>query len=223
MINKHTDTPTCAPADTPTSTPADASTNTPTDVPTDVCENSTECASNPFLLWAKRELDMLLEGIDDGADNDGDVDYMQKKVNKNIVDGDYDRMQKRVNKDIMDILTVFAEQGHSGFSAGYVINMLQRLLNWIPIKPLTGEDDEWEEAYEDVEQNTRCPGVFRHGKDNSTATYNGRVFSDDGGRTWFTNRDSHVPITFPFYVPTEPEYVILENTPEGGDKDADTL
>lgn len=185
MINKHTDTP--------------------TSMPTDACENSTECASNPFLLWVQRELDMILEGIDDDACGA--------------------RMQKKVNKDIKDILTVFAKQGHS---AGYVINMLQRLLNWIPIKPLTGEDDEWEEAYEDVEQNIRCPGVFRHGKDNSTATYRGRVFSDDGGHTWFTNRNSHVPITFPFYVPTEPEYVILENTPEeealkDGDKDANTL
>ena len=123
-----------------------------------------------------------------------------------------DEMQQMMNKDILQIVEVFSEQGHTGFSASYALNIINRLLDWKPITALTGDDDEWENIHEDTYQNKRCSAVFKKGKDNSTAYYiDGKVFSDDGGETWYTCRESRVPVTFPYVVPEKPERIILEN------------
>lgn len=82
-----------------------------------------------LLEWAKKELDLL------NKDNDG--------------------MQKMMNKNILDILEVFCDQGHSGFSASYLTNILNRLMDWKPLSPLTGADDEWHECSGGDEQNIR--------------------------------------------------------------------
>lgn len=131
-----------------------------------------------------------------------------------LVGGKEDEMQKRINADILAVLETFSNQEHSNFSAQYVIRTITRLMDWKPITPLTGEDDEWCEPYDSkvntTQQNKRCSSVFRKDYDNSTAYHiEGKIFSDDGGQTWFTNRKSFVPVTFPFHVPDEPEKVIL--------------
>jgi hypothetical protein len=148
-----------------------------------------------FELWAKNELELLEKGCKDAVSL-----YVQKKVTKNV----------------MDVVKIFDKQGHSGFSASYTLNLIRMLLDWKPIEPLTGEDDEWEEVKEwnkekNTQQNKRCSAVFRDNFDNSTAYYlHGKVFSVDGGITWFRKRESRVPIKFPFKVPLEPEYVYLD-------------
>jgi hypothetical protein len=39
-----------------------------------------------------------------------------------------------------------------------------------------------------------------------------KVFSDDGGKTWFTNMNSREVIEFPYAVPTSPKrYLVDEN------------
>ena len=130
-------------------------------------------------------------------------------------------------KDILEIVDVFSAQGHSGLSASYAINVLNRLLRYRPLTPLTGEEDEWEESKflsdeeKTVEQNKRFSSVFRENHDNSTAyDIDGKIFSDDGGETWYTNRHSKVPITFP-YLPGDdyPEKVILEDGARVGKKE----
>jgi hypothetical protein len=146
-----------------------------------------------FELWAKNELELIEKGCEDAVSL-----YEQKKVTKNV----------------MDVVKIFDKQGHSDFSASYTLNLIRRLLDWKPIKPLTGEDDEWgEELNKDkhTQQNKRCSAVFRKNFDNSTAYYfRGKVFSDDGGKTWLTKRESVVPIAFPYEVPLEPEYIYLD-------------
>jgi hypothetical protein len=124
------------------------------------------------------------------------------------------------HKNILDVVKLFAEQNHTGFTAPYSIDLIKRLLAWKPITPLTGEDDEWGPEYRlsigIVQQNHRCSGVFRYNHDNSTAHYiEGKVFSDDGGETWFSQgKSSSVPVTFPFMVPLEPEYILINKEEE---------
>ena len=101
--------------------------------------------------FAKRELDILLKEAIDSKDNDAI------------------EMQKIINDNILELLRVFERQGHSGFSASYVLNHFKRLANFQPITALTGKEDEWVEIGENCEQNIRCPSVFRDNKDNSTA------------------------------------------------------
>ena len=96
--------------------------------------------------------------------------------------------------------------------------MVCRLINWKPIVPLTGDEEEWNtcEIESGSEQNKLCTAVFRDDKDNSTAYYiYGKVFSDNGGISWFTNNNSFIPVTFPFTVPDESEKVYLDE--EGND------
>jgi hypothetical protein len=141
------------------------------------------------------------------------VDWAKEELAR--IGGQDDEMQQAMNRDILQIVETFSDQGHSGFSAGYALNIIKRLLNWKPILPLTGEDDEWGETYkgdeEKTQQNKRCSAVFRKNYDNSTAYYiNGKVFSDDKGESWYTDRNSFVPVTFPYDVPEQPERIILD-------------
>lgn len=145
--------------------------------------------------FAKRELKIISDKCEEGEDS---------------------KMQSAINEDIMQIIKTFSEQGHSGFSASYVISIINKLLKFQPLSELTGNDDEWVKLdyTEDVcYQNIRCPSIF---KDNSGKAYNmdGKVFSNDNGHTWYTNKDSRVYITFPYSVPNNPEYVIIDNKVE---------
>lgn len=63
----------------------------------------------------------------------------------------------------------------------------------------------------DKDQNKRCSRVFRDENGNAHNT-NGRVFSDDGGKTWFGSRDSRKDISFPCTSEElKPEYIILNS------------
>lgn len=107
---------------------------------------------------------------------------------------------------ILELLEVFDNQGHSGFSAPYVADMFHRLAMYKPVSPLTGEDDEWNDVGDGGSlQNKRYSAVFK-GKDGTAYNIQGKVFTDDG-EIWYTCKDSRVNVTFPYEVPDKPEYV----------------
>ena len=108
-------------------------------------------------------------------------------------------------KAILDLIELFASQGHSGFSGSYVINAFSRLVRFKPLSPLTGEDDEWNELRDGSFQNKRYSAVFKD-KDGTAYNVEGKVFTDDG-ELWYTCKDSRVNVTFPYVVPDKPEYV----------------
>ena len=128
-----------------------------------------------------------------------------------------DELQNRMKDGILTMVNVFSAQGHSGLSANYAINVLERLLRYKPITPLTGEESEWKEAWgqRGTQQNRRCSSVFRENHDNSTAyDIDGRVFSDDGGRTFYSCSESKIPVKFPYMPKSKPEMVILKERNE---------
>lgn len=121
-------------------------------------------------------------------------------------------VQKVINKDILDIIKLFSEQGHSGFSAHYSMNILKRLMDYKPLSPITDNENEWTKLDYDNDlafQCKRCPSLF---KDSDGRVYNveGRIFSDDSGHTWYTNGNSRIYVTLPYSVPDKPEYVVLD-------------
>ena len=147
--------------------------------------------------YAKRELDILCQPDENGRKGP---------------------MQEMADKNVLDIVAMFAEQGHSVISAPYVLSILDRVLRFKPITPLTGDDDEWNDIGGGQEQNKRYASVFRYDHDNATAyDIDGKVFSDDGGRTFYSCRESSVPVTFPYMPPTHPERVILKEATEDAD------
>lgn len=145
-----------------------------------------------------------------------------------------DEMQQLMMDQLLEIGDLFASHGHSGFSASYSIDCLNKLLRFEPLVPLTGEDWEWNEVSEqsgyECYQNNRCSTVFKQADrfDGQPYDINGKVFwewyecelyEDEEGypgitnvKTYYTSSDSFVPITFP-YTPTT-EYVFKESESE---------
>lgn len=118
-----------------------------------------------------------------------------------------DEMQQALCEHLLKLLDVFAEEGHSGTSATYTVEVFRKLALFKPIAPLTGQPDEWllvgEQNGQQLYQNTRCSHVFKEGND--AYDIDGRIFyewrSDEDGaqfKSCFTNRDSRVSVTFPY-------------------------
>ena len=141
-----------------------------------------------------------------------ELDLLSGRVNpetgEKVKGFESDDMQDWIEKCVLDILDLIANQGHSGFSHGYLLSLLIPLLKGKPITPLTGNDWEWDNEYGLI-QNKRCFSVF---KDPGGSAYSteGYAFSDDGGKTYWTSRESWKTVTFPCdNKQLETEYVIL--------------
>ena len=114
-------------------------------------------------------------------------------------DSDYGGM---MGDAVLKMIDVFADEGHSGMSAGLAVSIFEKLARYEPLTPLTGADDEWNEVGPGVYQNRRCSHVFK----DETGAYDieGRIFREPNG-CCFTGAKSRVPVTFP-YTPKR-EYV----------------
>ena len=149
-----------------------------------------------FVKWAENELQRLI-----------DIAHPEDK-----------KEQEESHEVIMELIKKLNYKFYNGAKERYIANTFTKLVQSQPLTPLTGEDDEWMDATDPksgftLEQNKRCMSVFRRNKDNSTATYlHGKLFSDDGGETWWSNPDSVILVTFPFTPPPHPEYIILEKS-----------
>lgn len=78
---------------------------------------------------------------------------------------------------VMNMVYVFAAEGHSGFSANLAIDLFSTVARYKTLTPLTSDPDEWMDVTCGQEkrqwQNKRDP----------------RCFSDDGGKTWYNYED----------------------------------
>jgi len=137
-------------------------------------------------------------------------------------------IQKLVTKQVLELIEVFANQGHSGFSADYVAGLFDQLVHWRPLTPLTGDDDEWNDVSRyhtegrPIYQNKRCSRVFKEA--------DGRVYdveywymkSPDGST--YTNMHCFQDIVFP-YMPQKPKLleIIDPDDVESNEKKIQTL
>lgn len=121
-----------------------------------------------------------------------------------------DDMQKCICKDALAIISIFEEQGHSGTTAPYLIDLLSNLLMYKPLTPLTGADAEWKLCDDGTWQNIRYSKIFKTTPDNSTAyNINAVVFFEwyenketgEKEKMFFTSKDSRKPVQFP-YIPS---------------------
>jgi len=141
---------------------------------------------------------------------------------------DGDDYNSAMRKHILHMIEEFADEGHSGFSGAYAIQILTRLLDFKPLAPLTGKDDEWNDvaSYGDGNtmrwQNNRHSSVFKDA-DGSCYDIDGKVFWEwwrdlETGlavKTYYTSRDSRVPVTFPYTVPDKPIYEYRHTDEDG--------
>lgn len=118
-----------------------------------------------------------------------------------------DEMQEAICNHVLKLLDVFADEGHSGSTAPYAINLFKTLASFEPIVPLTGEDWEWallDYGCDPKWQNKRAGRVFKD-SDGRAYDIDGIVFYDwytdeDGKRfkSHYTSKDSRVYVTFPY-------------------------
>ncbi len=115
-----------------------------------------------------------------------------------------------LKNDVLELIEVFSNQGHSGFSASIVVDIFSKLASFKPISPLTGEDDEWNEIQEGSFQNKRYSGLFKDKDRFNGQAYDiyGKIFRDPDGSQW-TSADSFVVVDFPYVPKTE----IVDVTP----------
>ena len=120
-----------------------------------------------------------------------------------------DEMQADICEHVLNLLRVFSDEGHSGSTAPYTVNLFKKLAMFEPITPLTGEESEWIEVSEGLFQNKRCSRVFKQADrfDGQPYDLDGKVFREPNG-SCYTSKDSMVPITFPYTPKTE--YVDVE-------------
>lgn len=138
-----------------------------------------------------------------------------------------DEMQEAICNHVLALLEVFSDEGHSGSSAPYTIDLFSKLAKFNPIVPLTGEDWEWNHAWDgelgSTYQNKRCSAVFK-----SDDRFNGQPYYIDGKVFWewyrgeedgkmhksyYTGRESSVPIEFPYTPKTEYVFTPTEQYP----------
>jgi len=85
-------------------------------------------------------------------------------------DSDYGGM---LGKSVMELVEVFAKQGHSGYSAHQTLAIFAEVANFKNLSPIGKSADEWvdqsEASGEPMWQNKR----------------RGTTFSRDGGKTWY--------------------------------------
>ena len=92
-------------------------------------------------------------------------------------------------KSVLELMEVFSKQGHSGMSAPLVADLFKKLVNYEPLQPITGKNEEWNDVSEmmgekntEYFQNKRESGLF---KKNGIITYiNAIIKRTPDGTTW---------------------------------------
>jgi hypothetical protein len=98
---------------------------------------------------------------------------------------DLDEKEEGPNKwiveDVLELLSVFASQGHSGFSASYCIDVFTKLASFKPLSPITCGESEWVDIGGNLYQNNRLGSVFNEGKEGKPYYLDAIVFREDNG------------------------------------------
>ena len=87
---------------------------------------------------------------------------------------------------VLELVEVFAKQGHSGMSAPMVILLFSKVANFEPISPIKCDDDEWAEDSDGTFQNKRLSSVFKDGKDGRPYYLEAIVWREENGGGSFT-------------------------------------
>ena len=117
---------------------------------------------------------------------EGLVDFAKTELAKAGLfdkDSDYDGM---IGQSVMALMKVFANQGHSGFSAQLTRAVFDKLVNFKPLSPLTNDSKEWNIIEGDDPRNPpNTPTCWQSRR-------NPEAFSEDGGKMYYLLSDMEV-------------------------------
>lgn len=138
-------------------------------------------------------------------------------------------------------VSTLAEDGHSGYSIALTKSIIDRFIDFKPLTPLTGSDDEWFDCYDRIDdyisyQNKRCTSFFKHVyKDGSVKYIDVDRFTYEDVDTkirWHCGGYKSVikrffgEITVPYVVPDKPIVIYKHDflyDPSNGDYDTTWL
>lgn len=99
------------------------------------------------------------------------VEYAKNELQiAGLLDKDSD-YEGRLGESVLELIEVFAKQGHSGGSREMMIGIFTKLAMFHPLTPITSNPDEWMKVSE--------TGPMWQSKRKPT------TFSKDGGKTWY--------------------------------------
>ena len=121
----------------------------------------------------------------------GLIDHAKTELEiSGLFDKDGDFYDGMTGKAVMELIEVFSKQGHSGASAPIIASLFHKLVNYEPLGPITGKDEEWVEVSDHISngkewyQNKRCGALFKDGKDGKPYYIDAVVKRDQRGVTW---------------------------------------
>jgi hypothetical protein len=100
------------------------------------------------------------------------ADFEMKRAGLFDKDSDYGGM---LGKAVLELVKLFAKQGHSGFSAMLTLDVFDKVAKFKTLTPITSDPDEWF----DVRENIGGDEPLWQSKRNPA------MFSNDGGKTWY--------------------------------------
>jgi hypothetical protein len=103
-------------------------------------------------------------------------------------DADYGGL---VGKAVLELIQTFSKQGHSGFSAGMVRELFNKLSNFETLTPITSNPQEWNDVTELSDGNI----LFQNKRDP-------RFFSEDMGKTWWNVDEKIVKESLKYVINT---------------------
>ena len=88
----------------------------------------------------------------------------------------------------LELVKLFAKQGHSGMSASMVRNLFHKLADYQPLRPLTLEHDEFHNSHGDnTWQNKRKSSVFKNGANGKPYLIDAYYCKNQDGHTYSTS------------------------------------
>lgn len=103
------------------------------------------------------------------------TEYTEKELKlAGFYDEDADCAPGEVAGAVLGIVRLFEGHGHSGASAGLVLSIVNKVLNYEPLSPITSNPAEWM----NVTEYNGVEGLWQSVRKPTT-------FSKDGGKTWY--------------------------------------
>lgn len=159
--------------------------------------------------WAEREVEIVLENL-----------------KKSIKESDDFKYSKSIYYDALKVYKLIMRQRHSGYSFGVLRHILKKLLNEMPLSPITGADTEWitfdfmnVSGDKQIFQNIRRYSLFKEVYKDGTVKYddtNRIVCLDIKNNERYCTRaitdivNEMFPITMPYEPDSEPYKILTD-------------
>lgn len=116
------------------------------------------------------------------------------------------------SKGVMQLIKVFAEQGHGGGSAMPTLAVFYKLARFKTLTPLMGTSEEWMEVNGGLQQNIRCGSVVKEIVDGVEKCHDidAWVYEYADGCQVVSGSRGFAPVKFPYHPPTSPRVIKLQ-------------